>query len=285
MIKLSNALITDSLPQHLTEQPHVQALAYAINQQIKKVLEYEDNARVYAGFLTCSSRALDMMAFELQLQDYKETMPIDQKRAIVAAGWYAFCKLGTKGAVDKLCSALFDANTYSTEWFKYNGSPGHFKVIIENGEITPESKQYFYKVIGNVKRLSAWLDYIEFVDTYEDTLTATDTDIVTVNMPHDDVYPYPWRFDGSWHFTTPESYNNLWFLDGQHKHDGIPLGAEDDVPKQVKYLNGDYVFDGSWILWINKNNKILFNHYQGDLQICVEYSNEDIYKSNWLFDI
>ena len=162
MIKLEDAKITDGLPEWLGDDVRVQALAYAINRQTRRLLIYSDRAKVYADVMKCSHAVLDMLAFELQIPRYKDSYSIDIKRRMVLNGLSYWLRMGTVGAMEDLCSDIF-SNAEVTEWFDYDGEPGHFRVTTDNARITDADVKDFYKVINTVKRLSAHLDEIELV--------------------------------------------------------------------------------------------------------------------------
>lgn len=162
MISLKDAKITDSLPEHLSEQPTVQAMSYAINRQMKKLLAYSDAAKVYAGIMKCNDAVLDILAFELQIPKYKDSYPLTTKRRMVLNGLVYWSRMGTVGAMEDLCSDIF-SNATLTEWFDYDGEPGHFRITTDNIRITDDDVKEFHKVINTVKRLSAHLDEIELV--------------------------------------------------------------------------------------------------------------------------
>lgn len=162
MIKLKEAQITDSLPSWLSDETNVKALSYAVSRQMKKVLAYSDAAKVYANVMKCSSAVLDMLAFEIQIPKYKDSYSLDIKRRMVLNGLVYWSRMGTVGAMEDLCSDIF-SNAVMTEWFDYDGEPGHFRITTDNIRITDDDVKEFHKVINTVKRLSAHLDEIELV--------------------------------------------------------------------------------------------------------------------------
>ena len=66
MIKLSGSRFTDIMPENLAGQVEVQATAYAVGRQIKKLCAYSDAARTYAAIATMPEYLLDYMAVELR---------------------------------------------------------------------------------------------------------------------------------------------------------------------------------------------------------------------------
>lgn len=162
MIRLKEAQITDSLPSWLSNETNVKALSYAASRQMKKVLAYSDAAKVYADVMKCTHAVLDMLAFELQIPKYKDSYSLDTKRRMVLNGLVYWLRMGTAGALEDLCSDIF-LNAVMTEWFDYDGEPGHFRITTNNRRITDNDVREFHKVINTVKRLSAHLDAVEII--------------------------------------------------------------------------------------------------------------------------
>ena len=165
MIKLKDAMITDSLPDFLKEEPRVRALAYAINKQARYLILKQDAARVYSGIEICSERVLDVFAYELKIPQYKDTFSIDIKRRMVANGLIYWSTLGTVGALEQLCSDIFEDATVE-EWFDYDGEPCHFKIVTENYKLTNADIAEFKSCVNAVKRLTAHMD--DFIVKFPD---------------------------------------------------------------------------------------------------------------------
>ena len=165
MIKLKDALITDSLRDFLKEEPRVRALAYAINKQARYLILKQDAARVYSGIEICSERVLDVFAYELKIPQYKDTFSIDIKRRMVANGLIYWSTLGTVGALEQLCSDIFE-DARVEEWFDYDGEPCHFKIVTENYKLTEADIAEFKSCINAVKRLTAHMD--DFIVKFPD---------------------------------------------------------------------------------------------------------------------
>ena len=159
MIKLHDALITDSLPLFLSEDVHVQALAYAINRQVKKIIAMADAARVYDDLYACREEALDMIGYELRIPIYKDSYDIETKRKMVANALKYWTQMGTVSAIEQLCSDVFK-KAKVVEWFDYGGEPGHFMIDLGGYRITQADVDKFIKDLDTFKRLSAHLDML-----------------------------------------------------------------------------------------------------------------------------
>ena len=149
MIKLSGSRFTDIMPENLAEQTEIQALAYAVGRQVEKLLAYADGARTYAAIYAVPEKVLDLLAVELRTPSYDENFSIKVKRTL----------MGTPAAVNRIIETIFQAGHIS-EWWEYGGKPYHFKAYTTNPAITSDDVEEFKRVLGTVKRLSAWLDEI-----------------------------------------------------------------------------------------------------------------------------
>lgn len=159
MIKLNGSRFTDIMPDNLAQQPEVQAIAYAVGRQIEKLCAYADGARTYAAIYSMPERVLDLLAVELRTPAYDENYSIKVKRALIEGSLLFYTQMGTPAAVNKIIETIFEAG-YISEWWEYGGEPYHFKAYTTNPAITQDDVEEFRRVLGSVKRLSAWLDEI-----------------------------------------------------------------------------------------------------------------------------
>lgn len=159
MIKLNGSRFTVAMPENLKEQPEVQAIAHAVGRQIEKLCAYADSARTYAAIQSMPERVLDLLAVELRTPAYDENYSIKVKRALIEGSLLFYTQMGTPAAVEKIIETIFGSG-YISEWWEYGGSPYHFKAYTTNPAITSDDVEEFKRVLGSVKRLSAWLDEI-----------------------------------------------------------------------------------------------------------------------------
>lgn len=159
MTDLNGSRFTSILPETLSQQTEIRALAYAVGRQIEKLCGYADNARIYAAVAFMPEESLDLMAVELRTPAYDETYPVKVKRALVGDTLTFYSQMGTPAAVNKIIETIFAAG-HIEEWFEYGGEPYHFRAVTTNPAVTSKDVDTFRRVLGSVKRLSAWLDEI-----------------------------------------------------------------------------------------------------------------------------
>ena len=99
------------------------------------------------------------MAWELNIQWYDSTAPVETKRAVIRSSDRVYAKLGTRYAVEQIITDYFGSGEVR-EWYEYSGLPHHFKVLSANPELVNSNLALFLNLLRTVKRRSAWLDAI-----------------------------------------------------------------------------------------------------------------------------
>ena len=160
MIDIKAGRITDILPENLSSQLEVQALAYACHRQMVKLCEAADRIRIYAAIQTAPEEILDYLALELQTPCYEMTFPEETKRRLVLLTLPYHMKMGTTGMVNSIICAIFGSG-HINEFFEAGLEPHHFTVHITGAEETTHPTADLRDVLEQVKRKSQWLDTVE----------------------------------------------------------------------------------------------------------------------------
>ncbi len=160
MINLYESSLSSILPNYLKTDHQVNAFCYAIDNQIKKLLDKCKSLEIWSNLPDADEELLDYLAAELRTQYYTPNLNTEVKRNLVANTLIWYQKAGTVAAVEELVSALFGEGTIS-EWHDYDGLPHHFKIITTNPEITGDLLEKFNSVISQIKRITAILDAVE----------------------------------------------------------------------------------------------------------------------------
>lgn len=110
---------------------------------------------------------LDEIAVSENIFWYDSQASIAIKRDIIKNADEVFTYLGTAYAVERVVIDYFGDGEV-IEWFKYNGTPGHFKVYTSNIEATASLADQFIRAIELIKRRSSKLDEIvvNMVESY-----------------------------------------------------------------------------------------------------------------------
>jgi len=159
MTELRTGRFTALLPEHLRSR-EAEALAYAVGRQVERLLAWADGVPFYACLASAPEAVLDHLAVELRAPAYRDTFPLEVKRALIRDALLAYARMGTPAAIDRTIQAIFGYG-YVEEWFDYGGEPHHFRAVIGTEDnVDPEKVEELRRVLGSVKRLSSWLDQL-----------------------------------------------------------------------------------------------------------------------------
>lgn len=160
MINLYDGQITDLLQNTLKYNPETQAVAYAVLQEKRRLMDLVERTRLMSDVDNLDERILDYLAVELRTPAYEDSLPVETKRTLIKGTLPFYAKLGTPAAVNWVIQAIF-GNGEIEEWFQYGGDPHFFRVNVPiAGMITPEMMEGLRRMIASVKRLTSWLDAI-----------------------------------------------------------------------------------------------------------------------------
>lgn len=168
MISFVDSEITQILPDSLKNIPEVRALSYALNQAIRKLVFYSKRIGGLSSIEYLPESILDLVAVELRVQNYEESLPIELKKTLLKHSLIWYCHAGTPAAVSEVVSLIFGGGRV-TEWFEYGGEPYRFKVSTKE-IMNPEALKRFYEVIHSVKNTRSHLDGFDVERTVEHTL-------------------------------------------------------------------------------------------------------------------
>lgn len=158
MISLKDSRISDILPEYLAYGPEMEALSYAVSQEIIKLLSYCDNIGVYSMMERLQEDMLDMLALEINTPYYDENLEIGKKRELVKNTLQWHEKAGTPATVEELVKTVFGEGRVR-EWYQYGGEPYHFKIETTKTP-TDEMYRYFLEIMRSVKNTRSYFDSI-----------------------------------------------------------------------------------------------------------------------------
>lgn len=181
MIKFEDSQIIDILPNNLIDAD-VTAVSYALNNAIRKIIQYSKRICIYCNIDCLSENIVDYLAAELRTQYYDETFSLDVKRALVKNTIVWYFKSGTPAAVDELVNIAFGTGEVK-EWFDINEesiSPGEFDIITDS-EITEDNVVLLSKMIDNIKNVRSHLRKLSLMREIEDSFFVSSENIF---VPH-----------------------------------------------------------------------------------------------------
>ena len=154
---------TRSLPPTLKDDPEINALGRAIAEQLQITARQIRQNIIYARIDELDEQTLDILAYDLHVDWYDHSYPIEVKRQTIKDSVKIHRRLGTKYAVETALGAVFPG-TRVEEWFEYDGDPYTFRVIInatENGVTAAQQAAVLERVIF-YKNLRSHLEAVRF---------------------------------------------------------------------------------------------------------------------------
>lgn len=164
MMKLSDVDLLKLLPEFMRDDEAVKGLVAAVNDLSRQPGAQVKTARVWDQIDRLNDVQLDELAYELDIDWYDKTLPIENKRALIKSADLVHSRRGTKWAVEQVLIDIFGSGT-AKEWFDYNGEPFHFRVSTDYPLDGQEIIDRFRAAIALAKPCRAVLDTIEFAHT------------------------------------------------------------------------------------------------------------------------
>ena len=158
-MKLQEAEILKLLPAWMRDDGSVKGLAEGTDEVTRALAARIKLMSRWNQIDQLSEADLDEMAWELNIQWYDSTAPIETKRAVIRNSDRVYAKLGTRYAVEQIITDYFGSGEVR-EWYQYGGAPYHFKVLSDNPGLVNDNLDLFLSLLRTVKRRSAWLDAI-----------------------------------------------------------------------------------------------------------------------------
>ena len=153
---------TKYLPQPLTHDPKMVALAKAAADELLKVSGAVENVLIYSRIDELPEELVDILAYDMHVDWYDYSFPLKVKRDILKSSVKVHKKMGTKYAVEKALGALYPQSEVE-EWYQYEGEPHHFHIVcdVTENRVTA-SFQEIINAVMMYKRLSSHLDEVVY---------------------------------------------------------------------------------------------------------------------------
>lgn len=167
-MRLSTVDVLKLVPEFMRDDEAVKGLAAAVNELIREPGMKIKTVRLWDQIDELNDAQLDELAYELDIDWYKSSLPIESKRAIVKSSDLVHMRRGTKWSVEELISAYFSKG-FVMEWYEEgykNPKPFHFTVYTGHRDITDEIMQEFMEIAKVAMSVRSRLDGVYFSDTY-----------------------------------------------------------------------------------------------------------------------
>ena len=160
-MKLKDCEIIKLLPLFMRQESDVAALAEVLDPVIRQIGELLPLCSDWENTDELPEDILDELAKELDIDWYKKDETVDVKRNVVKSSDLIHMHMGTAEAVKRVVSDFYGGAVVE-EWFEYEGSPGHFRVTVEESGGSMVFPEELYHLIKKVKKASAVMDGVDF---------------------------------------------------------------------------------------------------------------------------
>ena len=161
MIKLQDSQIAQILPEYFSKKAEVQALSFALYRAVARLTGYCGNISVFSVIDESPGPVLDLLAIELDAQNYEDTLEIGIKRQLIKNAMLWHITLGTPSAVDGFVATKF-GDARIEEWYEYGGQPHYFRIAVDVDKVPGSSLKKIMKELAAYKRLSAHLEAFNY---------------------------------------------------------------------------------------------------------------------------
>jgi len=140
------------------------ALAQAVAEQLQATAGMIEKNIIYARIDELDEQTLDILAYDLHVDWYDYSYPIEVKRATIKDSVKVHRRLGTKYAVETALGAVFPG-TKVQEWFEYGGAPYTFRVIIgaTSAGVSADQQEAVLERVRFYKNLRSHLEGLSYL--------------------------------------------------------------------------------------------------------------------------
>lgn len=177
-MRLSTADVLKLVPEFMRDDEAVKGLACAVNNLIREPGQRVKTLRVWDQIDELDDAQLDELAYELGIDWYSSSLPLENKRAVIKISDLVHSRRGTKWAVEELISAYLSPG-FVVEWYEdgyTNPTPFHFSVYTRHREVTDEIMQEFRAIAKVAMSARSRMDGVYFSDTFGSRVAAGNTD-------------------------------------------------------------------------------------------------------------
>ncbi|SHN77171.1 phage tail protein I [Desulfitobacterium chlororespirans] len=161
MNSLMDYSITDLLPDSLTKDAFLVALAEAVEIELKELYREAEMISNFYDVNRLPEILLNFVAHQKHVDFYDNALPIETKRRLVKESPYLHRIKGTPRAIEKAASTIFGRSKID-EWFDYNGDPFCFRISVESDKHGASEAELISldKLINAYKNVRSHLDKI-----------------------------------------------------------------------------------------------------------------------------
>ena len=253
MQELYNSNPYDLLPEAL-QSPKTQAMGYAVQIAMKKLLEYADKLMVYADLSSLPDEILDSLALELRTRYYDPQAERRIREGLIKQTLEWYMHGGTKSVLREYLATIYSDGKIE-EWYEYGADPYYFRAVVtieESQEIKLGEGARVAVQINALKNVRSWLDALIFRIIIGFSISIQYTNEIKFRI---DFWPRrnlealkldnTWKLDASKKLT---GYNSNKIIDLYPVRCGVRTEATEKVQIGDLIITTENKLDGTWKL-------------------------------------
>lgn len=151
---------TRALPAPLKNDENMLALGQVIAGELQENIHLSRLCIIYARIDELEEDILDVLAYDLHVDWYDDSYPIEAKREVIKNSVRVHKRLGTKYAVVTALRSVFPYSEVE-EWFEYGGTHHRYRIVLDlTGAKAPADLEQIIQTARFYKRMTAHLDEI-----------------------------------------------------------------------------------------------------------------------------
>ncbi|MDE7052204.1 MAG: phage tail protein [Lachnospiraceae bacterium] len=150
-------------PNFHTEENN--ALCYAADRQLKKLMEAAGNIAVWAELKNTDAKYYDYMAASVRAPYYASQYNDSTRLGILESTFQVYMFAGTRKGVEELVSRVFSGEAVFVPWYGYNGTPYHFRISVHSSPVK-DTHNKFKEILRRVKSARSVLDVVEYIISF-----------------------------------------------------------------------------------------------------------------------
>lgn len=184
-MRLDTADVLALVPEFMRDDEAVKGLAAAVNELVRDPGRKVKTVRVWDQIDNLDDAQLDELAYELDIDWYSTSLPIENKRSIIKTSDLIHSRRGTKWAVEQLISSYFSTG-FVKEWHEEgyeNPRPFHFSVYTSYRNVTDQLVQDFAALVKVAMSARSRMDRVNFSDTFGSSIVVAVNDSSHIFTP------------------------------------------------------------------------------------------------------
>lgn len=161
MIDIYTVSVLDLLPPNLKQDQDIIAASKAVDNEFSLVVDEVKNCIILPRIDELESDLVDLLAWELHVDFYDSSLPIEIRRTLVKNSTRWHRGKGTAGAVEEIAGTVF-GDSKLQEWFQYGGKPYFFKINVDVSKTgaSVDNIKLLDRLIEGYKNKRSWLEII-----------------------------------------------------------------------------------------------------------------------------